>query len=148
MAGLFAKGTAIWIGDGASPETFTKVSNVKSINGPGFQVTIVDTTTHSTVGFYREKAAVLIDPGKLSFGVNFDPQDPTLAPATGLFNLMANLTERNMQLRFPPSDVGNHMMEFLGFVTGHPFSFPVDNVIEGNIEITLDGPVNWTTYVP
>lgn len=148
MAGLFAKGTAIYVGDGASPEHFTKTLNVKSITGPGFAVTIVDTTTHTTVGNYREKAAVLIDPGKLSFGINYDPSDPTLAPATGLFELMATLTERNMQLRFPPSDTHHNMMSFKGFVTGHPFTFPIDNVIDSTIEITLDGPVSWGTFTP
>lgn len=148
MAGLFAKGTAIYKGNAASPEVFTKIANVKSINGPGFQVTVIDTTTHSTVGNFREKAAVLIDPGKLSFMVNYDPADPTLAPATGLFDEMQNLTESNYQLRFPPSDALNTMMTFRGFVTGHPFTFPVDNVVEGNLEITIDGAVTFGTFTP
>ena len=148
MAGLFAKGTAIWKGNGASPEVFTKIANVKSINGPGFQVTVIDTTTHSTVGNFREKAAVLVDAGKLSFMVNYDPADATLAPATGLFDEMQNLDESNYQLRFPPSDSLNTKMAFRGFVTGHPFTFPVDNVIEGNLEITIDGAVTFGTYTP
>ncbi len=148
MAGLFAKGTRLLKGDGASPENFVAIANVKSINGPGFKVTVIDTTTHSTSGNYREKAAVLIDPGTLTFMCNFDPNDATLAPATGLFSELDALAESNYQLQFPPSDSLHTMMEFRGFVTGHPFSFPVDNVIEGNIEITIDGPVNFTTFTP
>jgi len=148
MAGLFAKNTYLYKGDGASPENFVKIANVKSINGPGFKVTVIDTTTHSTLGNFREKAAVLVDPGTLTFMVNYDPNDATLAPATGLFNELQTLAESNYQLHFPPSDSLNTMMEFRGFVTGHPFTFPIDNVIEGNIEITIDGAVNFTTYTP
>ena len=148
MAGLFAKGTRLLKGDGASPENFVAIANVKSINGPGFKVTVIDTTTHSTSGNFREKAAVLVDPGTLTFMVNYDPSDATLAPSTGLFNDMQNLTESNWQLQFPPSDSANTQMTFRGFVTGHPFTFPIDNVIEGNIEITVDGPVSFDTFTP
>ncbi len=146
MAGLFAKGTGLYKGNGASPEVFTKISNVKSINGPGFKVTVIDTTTHSTSGNYREKAAVLIDPGTVSFMCNYDPADATLAPATGLFNEMATLHKAHYELRFPPSDSLNTMMSWSGYITGHPFTFPVDNVVEGNIEMTIDGAVTFGTY--
>lgn len=148
MAGLFAKGTAIYKGDGASPENFTPVGNLKTITGPGIQVTTVDTTTHSTDGFWREMAAVLLGGGKVSFGVNFDPADETLAFSTGLYDDMVNLRESNYQLRFPPSDTSNSMLAFKGFVTGHPFTFPVDNVIEASIEITVDGAITPGTFTP
>ena len=148
MAGLFAKGTRLLKGDGASPENFTAIANVKSISGPGFKVTVIDTTTHSTVGNYREKAPVLVDAGTLTFMVNYDPNDATLAPATGLINDLSELTTSNWQLQFPPSDSLNTQMEFSGFVTGHPFTFPVDNVIEGNIEITIDGKPEFNTFTP
>ncbi len=146
MAGLFAKGTGLYVGDGASPENFTKVSNVKSITGPGFNVTIVDTTTHSTVGNYREKAAVLIDAGKLTFNVNFDPSDTTLAPTTGLFDTLSNLEEKNYQLRFPPSDTLGTRMNFRAFVTGHSFTFPVDNIVDASIQMEIDGEPVWDTF--
>lgn len=147
MAGLFAKGTGLFVGNGASPEVFTKIANVKSISGPAYNVTVVDVTTHSTAGNFREKAAVLVDAGKVSFGVNFDPSDATLAPATGLFNDMSNLTERNFQLRFPPSDASKTRCNFSGFVVGHPFNFPVDNVIEGTIELDITGEPIWDTFI-
>lgn len=147
MAGLFAKGTGLYVGDGASPEVFTKIANVKPITGPGYNVTIVDTTTHSTVGNFREKAAVLVDAGKLGFRVNYDPADPTLAPATGLLNALQNLTEKNYQLRFPPSDTGKNRMNFKGFVSQHSFTFPVDNVIEADVAFEIDGAITFDTFV-
>ncbi len=148
MAGLFAKGTRLLKGDGASPENFTAIANVKSISGPGFKVTVIDTTTHSTAGNYREKAPVLVDAGSTTFMVNYDPADPTLAPATGLINDLSELTTSNWQLQFPLSDTLNTQMEFRAFVTGHSFTFPVDNVIEANIELTIDGKPEFTTFTP
>lgn len=148
MAGLFAKGTGLYVGDAASPLSFTKIANVKSITGPGFNVTVVDTTTHSTTGNFREKAAVLVDAGKVTFAVNFDPADPTLAPSTGLMNTLQNLTEKDFQIRFPASDTGHTRANFAGFITGHSFTFPVDNVIDANIEIEIDGAITWDTFIP
>lgn len=147
MAGRFAKGTGLYVSDGvASPGTgWTKIADVKSITGPGYNVTIIDTTTHSTVGNFREKAAVLIDAGKLSFNVNFNPDDPTLAPATGLMAALQALEEQDFQLRLAASNPEHQMMSFSGFVTGHSFTFPVDNVQEAAVEIEIDGAVTWGT---
>lgn len=149
MAGLFAKGTGLYVGDGASPEVFTKVANVKGISGPDVDVTIVDTTTHSTTGNWREKAAVLIDGGAISFTANFDPDDPTLDPTASdtLWDHLVNLDDVNWQLRLSPANVNKQMMVFAGFVTKHGFNFPVDNVQEASISIMTDGEIAWDTFV-
>lgn len=148
MAGLFAKGAGLYTGDGASPEVFTKIANVRSITGPGYNVTVVDTTTHSTVGNFREKAAVLIDAGKLTFAVNYNPADPTLDPANVLsaLNHLQDLDEIHFQLWAPPSDTTNTRLNFSGFFTQHSLVFPVDNVWQGNIEVEIDGAITFDTH--
>ena len=148
MAGIFAKGTGLYVGNGASPEVFTKIANVKSIDGPDFKVKEIDTTTHSTVGNFVEKAAVLVDAGSLKFSVNFDPADPTLNPTTvgSVFDSMQSLDTRNWQVRLSPGNSSNVKMSFAGFVTGHSFKFPVDNVQEAMISISIDGAVTWGTF--
>lgn len=148
MAGLFAKGAGLYAGDGQSPQTFTKIANVRSITGPGYNVTVVDTTTHSTVGNFREKAAVLIDAGKLTFAVNFDPSDPTLDPnqVGSALNHLQNLDEIDFQLWAPPSDTTKTRLNFRGFFTQHSLTFPVDNVWQGNVEIEIDGAITFDTH--
>ncbi len=148
MAGLFAKGTSLWVGNGASPEVFAKIGKVKSINGPGFSVKFVDTTTHDNAGTnFNQTAAVSCEAGDIAFTVNYDPADSTLAPAAGLYKQMQDLAEKNFQLRFPASDTGKNRMNFKAFVASHPFQFPVDNVIEANITLKIDGAVTWDTFV-
>jgi hypothetical protein len=146
MAGLAGKGTSLWVGDGASPEVFTKIGKVKSISGPNFSVQFVDSTTHDTTGNFKETAAVLCEAGDLSFATNYDPSDPTLAPATGLYDAMQNLERKNYQLRFPPSDAAETQMSFAAYVASHPMSFPVDGIVEANISLKIDGAISWGTY--
>jgi len=150
MAGIFAKGTGLYVGDGASPEAFTKVANVKSIDGPSYKVQVVKTTTHSTVGNFEEKAAVLIDAGQLKFTANFDPDDPTLNPTTAgsLFSSMQALEAVNFQLRLSPGNPNHQMMTGRGFIVDHGFKFPVDNIQEATIAIEIDGALTWTTFTP
>jgi hypothetical protein len=145
MAGLFAKGTTLWVGTADSPSSFGQIGKVKSISGPNFSVTTIDTTTHDTVGNFREFAAVLCEAGEITFTVNYDPSDATHAPATGLYSYMQALTEKAFQLRFPASDALATRMNFNGFITGHPMQFPVDNVIEATITVKIDGAIEWDT---
>jgi hypothetical protein len=146
MAGRFAKGTLLKMGDGGSPEGFTTIGEVRSISGPAVNVTVVDTTTHSTAGNYREKAPVLIDAGKATFEVNFNPDDPTLNPTldTSVWGTMDQLLTVNFELHFSPANPNNQVMHFAGFVTEHGFNFPVDNVQTANIGIEISGRPTWT----
>ena len=146
MSGLFAKGTTLWKGNGASPEVFSKIGKVKSITGPGFSVKFVDGTTHDTTSNFDEPVAVQCSAGEIQFAVNYDPADPTLAPATGLYDQMQALARSHFQLRLAPSDVLKTRMNMTAFVASHPFTFPVDNLIEAKISLKVDGPITWDTF--
>lgn len=148
MDSLFAKGTGLYVGDGASPEMFTLVASVKGISGPDFKVKVIDDTTHDTAGNYMSKQAVLIDPGSVKFSINYNPSDPTHAPSTGLFSYMDGLETRSWQIRFPPSDILSTQMSFRGFVEQHPFKFPVADIMEADISIGLRGGVTFGTFTP
>lgn len=147
MAGRFAKGTKLYMGDDDSPENFVLVAHVKSITGPGYNVTIIDTTTHDTVGNFREKAAVLIDAGQLTFNLNFNPDETTHDPTTAnsMLGVLQNLQERYWELRLATgSNPGAEKMSFRGYVTSHSMNFPVDNVQEASITVEIDGAVTWS----
>jgi len=136
-----AKGTLQKIGDGASPEVFTTIGQVRSISGPSVSVTVQDVTTHSTAGNWMEKLATLIDPGTISFPINYDAEDATHAFATGMWSDLIALTERNFQTVLSGS-AGE--LEYAAFVTGHAFDLPVDNVRQVTIELTITGEISTT----
>jgi len=145
MAGLFAKGTTLWVGNGASPEIFSKLGKVKGISGPGYASKFITVTTQDSAGYADEVAAVGYDSGDVSFPVNWDPADATHAPATGLISQLTALAKKNFQLRIGPADTLKTRANFAAFVSTHPLAFPVDNVMEANVALKIDGDVTWDT---
>src|SRR5713226_1247513 len=102
-----AKGTVLKLSDVASPVAYAAISQVRSITGPTVKPKIVDITTHDSPGFWARKLAVLIEPGDISFEINFDKTDATHAFTTGMWNQMVGLTKSGLQMIFPaPASAG------------------------------------------
>ncbi len=141
MAIRSAKGTLQKVGNGASPEVYSTIGQVRSISGPSTTATVQDVTTHSTAGNWMEKLATLIDPGTLSFPINYDSADATHAFSTGLWNKLINLTVTAFETIFPAS-MGQLVYE--AYLTSHAFECPVDNVLQANIELTIYGAISAT----
>jgi len=140
MAIRSAKGTLQQLGDGStSPASYTTIGQVRSISGPSTTATIQDVTTHSTSGNWMERLAVLIDPGTLSFPMNYDSSDSTHQFAVGLWTLMTGLTQRLFRTTFPAS-IGR--LDYSALVAGHGFDVPVDNVLAANIELSIFGAIS------
>jgi predicted secreted protein len=129
-----AKGTQVQLSDTATPLTYATIGQVRSITGPTVKPNVVDVTTHDTVGFWRRKIAVLIDPGSVSFDINFDSADATHAFTTGLWNQLIGLVKSGIQMVFPNA-AGT--LAFLGYLAGHEFAAPVDNVLVAKITLEI-----------
>lgn len=138
MAIRSAKGTIQKVSDSGSPAVFITVGQVRSISGPTTSATVQDVTTHSTTGNWMEKLAVLIDPGTLSFPINYDNADATHQFLVGMWDDFVNLTVRYWETVFPAL-MGR--LEYRAYITGHAFDLPVDNVIQANIELTIFGAI-------
>jgi predicted secreted protein len=138
MAITTAKGTQMKLGDAASPSTYATVGQVRSISGPTTKPQVVDITTHDTAGYFRKKIAVLIDPGDVSFEINFDAADATHAFTTGLWNLLITLAKRGWQTIFPNA-AGT--LEYDAYIGDHSFSCPVDNVLSAKIMLAITDAV-------
>lgn len=141
MAIRSAKGTLQQISDHGSPSTYATVAEVRSIAGPTTSATVQDVTTHSTVGNWMEKLATLIDPGTLSFPINYDNAEATHQFATGMWCSFINLIVDFWHTVFPAS-MGQ--LAYQAYITGHSFDAPVDNVLSAQIELTIFGAVNAT----
>lgn len=131
---IAAYGTLLKRGNGAGPEVFSTIAEVKSISGPNMSSDVIDVTTHSSAaaGAWREKIASLIDPGELSFDINFIPA------AQGHIDLrtdFVNRTKRNFQLQFP--DAGPTIWSIEGIVTSFEIEAPTDDVLSASITITI-----------
>lgn len=134
-----AKGTIVNLSDNASPPAYASISQVRSITGPTVKPKIVDVTAHSDPGFWNQMLAVLIAAGDISFELNYNATDATQAFATGLWNQMIGLTLSGFELIFPNS--AGHLI-CQGYVGGHEFAAPVDNVLSVKIMLALTGAIS------
>jgi predicted secreted protein len=134
---ISGKGTIIKQGDGADPEVFTTIAEVKSIGGPSFSSDTIDTTSHDTAGAWRDFIASLIDPGELTFDLNFVPTHGTHDGTTGLLSLLVSRARTNFQFVFP--DTAATTWELAGIVTGFEIGAPTDDVLSASVTIKLVG---------
>jgi len=71
---LESQGMELKIGDGASPEVFAAISEIKTFTGPGGSATVIDVTDLSSAA--KEKRMGLADEGQLSLPLTTFPQIP------------------------------------------------------------------------
>ena len=63
-------GTLLKVGDGASPEVFATIAEVKDISGPGTTLSTEDATNHDSGG-WREPVPTLLEGGEVTFDLNY-----------------------------------------------------------------------------
>lgn len=135
---LFAFGTLLKIGDGATPtEGFTTIAEVTNIGGPGFSMDTPDVTSHSSANKWREFIAGLLDAGEVTFTINFIPTNATHSQTSGLLKDMKNRTKRNFQLVFP--DSGATTWTLPTFITGFEPGEPIDNALTADVTLKVAG---------
>jgi predicted secreted protein len=139
---VFGKGTLIKRSDSGVGAPFSTVVEVKSIEGPTMSAAILDVTTHDTAGFWIEQLSGLLNPGNISFRVNFVPDHAMHNGQTGLIADFAARTKRDYALVFP--NIAQTTWTFRCQVTGCPISAPVDNVLESSITLTILEPPTLT----
>lgn len=120
---------------------FTVVPWCQSFTGPDETYDVIDVTTHSSVGGYREFITGLADGGELTCTINWHDDEATHAA------LQDALTSRELtsfQLFWPNYDTLN-LADFDGYVTGLTRSSPTDAQITRDLTIKITGPVDVST---
>jgi predicted secreted protein len=134
-AALEAQGMELKIGNGASPEVFTAISEIKTFSGPSGSATVIDVTDLSSAA--KEKRMCLADEGQLSFTINYIPSN---TQHTLLRTQRANREETNFKLVFT-DDSPSTTWSFSAFVTGFAVSGAVDAVVEANVTLEITGAI-------
>lgn len=137
---VFGLGTQLQVGDGESPENFTTICEVRSLDGPTLTTDILDVTNHCSQGGVREFKAGLIDPGEISFEMAYVPGDP--AHEQLLSDQVARRI-RNYRIVWP---VNIRTFGFQGIITGLPFTFPIDEVVTASVTVKLTGLPNFDVF--
>lgn len=128
-------GTQFQVGDGAEPEVFTTVAEVRDITGPGNTVDTLEVTNHDSGG-WKEYIAMLSDGGEVSFDLNYYGDASQSAMRTD----QAAKTLRNYQVVIPFATTPENLT-FAGYVTSFSYAFPVAGVAAASVTIKITGAV-------
>ncbi len=119
---------------------FVEIAHLVDIQPPSPDRKVIDTSDIDTNG-YTTYAPGLIEPGKVSLVVNFNPSDPTHDAATGLLSMFANLNFYPFQVRWP--DETNDQWDFTGFLTGVKPDAKLGAKVTATIDIQVSGAINY-----
>lgn len=116
---------------------FVTVAEVKGMTGPSMSTDVLDVTTHSSAssGAWREKRPSLIDPGEVSFPINFVPA------SAGHKSLLSDFTTRaltNYKIVYPDPGLTEHLFPSC-FMTQFSIKAETEGVLEAEITLTLSG---------
>lgn len=128
------------LGDGASPETFSKIAAVRNPQGPDGQRSEIDATTLDS-GQAMEYLAGMIDQGSVSFEAVWDEKETTHG---SLRTLHGNGNTNNFKFVLPDGSP-NSEIAFSGFAQQITPSYQVNDIIRANVTIRVTGAVTITT---
>lgn len=134
---ISAFGTLLKMGSGETTETFTTVSEIKSLSGPEVSLDTEDVTNHDSPGGWEEIVGTILRSGEVSATMNYIPTDGTHDASTGLLADLKNRVHRNFQMVFP--DTSNTTWSFTALVTNFGPSEDVDGILETEITLKLSG---------
>lgn len=131
---LTSQGMTIAAGDSASPESFTTITEVKGIDGPGGQANEIEVTDLSSTA--KEYILGLQDEGDITLEINYIPAN-TLH--TQLRADKAAGTIRNYRITFTDSPATT--WTFSGLVKGFAVSNATDNVTQASVTLRVSGTI-------
>src|SRR5947209_10811290 len=142
MPGVLAIGTQFQQGDGSSPENWTTIPGVRTIQQQAQQTVIKVITAHDSPNRTEERVGTLKQPGDWQFMVNYDPSNPSHQL---LQSDWENFVIRHYRIVIPTPTPTKWMAT--AFVSDLSGQFPVDSVLEKTVKITNSIAIQ-TTGVP
>lgn len=126
-------GIKFYIGDGGSPETFTKVGETESVTPPDVNLGVADATHMESDDAFMEDIPTMLSSGEATIGLNFLPTDPTQALLAA-----AQYDRRTTNFRMVlPS--GTQRFEFAGHITKIGRALPKDDRMSMTVTIKATG---------
>jgi predicted secreted protein len=135
---FWAVGSQFKTGDGATPEVFTAVAEVKDIVPPQMERDSYEVTHHGSSDGYREYIPGWRDGTDAEFLLNWLPNNTTQDETTGLLSQFNDDELHNFQIVLPDSIA---TLAFAGFITAFNPETPLENGADLSITIKISGKV-------
>jgi hypothetical protein len=136
------RGTKLQRGDGATPETFTTIAEVRSSKGPSTKVGTIDATTYDSTA--KEFVADIPDAGEVTFELNEVASD---VQQQGLQADRDAGTLRNFRLVKNDHPIAPSTTTFASLTIGYDPEAPAGALYKASVTLKVSGlPVR--TYAP
>lgn len=133
---LASQGMKVSVGDGASPEAYTLISDNSDISGPDGSAGEIEVTDLSSTA--KEFKRGLTDNGNISMTLMFIPANTQHAQLRSDFN-SATEVARNYRLTF--TDSPNTLWTFSAYVATLSVSNSLDGVTTANVTLRVKGSI-------
>jgi hypothetical protein len=125
-------------GNGASPETFTAIAEVKDINGPNLKLSTQDSTHLQDT--WKGIKPILLEGGEIKLVLNFLVDDASQSLAAGLLLDFATKALRNFQILWPDGAGGVvATWPLAAYVTGFTPKGSVTTITTADVVLSIDG---------
>jgi hypothetical protein len=138
---IHAFGTLLKMGDGASPEVFTSVAEMREIPVPGLEGAMLEVTTHESPGGIRESIPNLPALSDLTFQIYYIPSNATHDHLTGLLSKTLSRVKTNFKVFYNVTPA--LVCTFSGYVTQFRPHAPFDGVWTADCRINVASLPTW-----
>jgi hypothetical protein len=132
---ILGAGSSLRLGDGASPEIFTKIAEVLRVGAIGQTAAEIDVTNLDSTA--KEYIAALPDGETVSISMNFIGGTQQNALRDGV------RTSKNFQMRFSDNTQASFKMVILGFMRDETSP---ESQLTASVSGRITGPITWGTY--
>ncbi len=132
---IWAYGSILQLGDGATPEVFTAIAEITELTPPQMSRDDIDVTSHQSSDGYREFISGLRDGGEVSFKANWLPTNSTHDGTTGILETFNDDVNHNWKIILPNTLI---TIAFSGFLTAFEPDLPLEEQaqLSGTIKVS------------
>lgn len=134
-----SNGALLKVGDGAGPEVFTTVPEVKRLSGPAVRFDLLDVSSHDTVGFFKEWIPGMADGDSIAFSVNWRPSN---AVHKAIRVAAYAQTLRNFKIIFP--DTPDNTVTMATYIQDWAPTADVATEMKADGRLKVTGAPAWT----
>ena len=136
---IVANGTLLQIGDGASPEHFTTVPEMMKLSGPSVKTNLLDSTSHDSLGYFREYVPGLSDGDNIAGDMNWRPSN---AIHQGVREDSYARTLRNFEVVFP--DTSENTVGCATYITDLVPKADIGTLLQASLTLKVTGEPLWS----
>lgn len=133
---IWAYGSKLQLGDGATSEAFSDVAEITELTPPAMSRDDIDVTSHQSSDGYREFISGLRDGGDVSGKANWLPTNATHDGTTGLLETFNDDVNHNWKIILPNSLI---TIAFSGFLTAFEPDLPIEEQAQLSFTIKISG---------